>query len=684
MKTPVVYDVVQEYSGKNGHDGSIHLSPGWCLAVVGFNRPLTYSRKLKKAIGDPASGAQLRGEKPLIIFDDCLHLSISRSLKSHTKSLNATLKSASVNYLSASYVLPGDWIFAWCHNDIEVTKQIISKIQSGRPANDFMSGLKFIGRVHSVRRKLSVNNRVKSLTYSLSAVGFQELDTQFYYDLQLAGTLANGGPREIAKFMAQLGLDWTDFAATQLESAGTVKDNMSRLVPALINAVIGKGGSNKLANTPRDHMYEGVGGLGVENNQLVQGGAKVRLTALDVDVPYAYMIPAYCAKLLGKTSVDKTKPNFDVFGYSDILRLLIGVQEYDNSDADKPSKGFWPILQNGGNTESRYFCQEPCKGTYLVTQEATFINRPLWQILEQFLNHAINDMYTALKVGPDGLIYPTLVVRQIPFSTQVIDEDPSFKLTRFLEMPRWKIDPVMVSDLDVGRSDATHINMVKLTGDLSLYSQNERSSPARAMIRNPPIFDDIDIGRSGIHSFMATVNCTLQDVVRVGGLRTWTVAVADWQIGSQYTLNGTMVCSGIQTPIAEGDNIEFEGIVYHIDGVSDNCSVSKRGKTFSTTLYLTNGMPSDQMVQSPDFPRYPGFIITATSTPVTEVDNENQKTWTAEVTNEKLASVLPDAIGQDLLLSPPSFKPDITGSTDDISGNDGDLTAMNPGLSEER
>lgn len=686
MKTPVIYDVVQEYTkdpsnsvgGNSFHDGSIHLSPGWCLAVIGLNRPLTYSRKQKKSIGDPASGAAQRGEKPLIIFDDCIQLSITRSLRSHTKNLSAVLKSASINYLSANYVLPGDWIFAWCHNNIENTRQLINKLQKREPANDFMSGLKFIGRVHSIRRKLSVNKRVKTLTYTLEAVGFQELDTQFYYDVQLAGSIAQGGPREIAKFMASIGLDWTAFAASQLETAGTIKDNMSLLIPALIDAIIGKGYSNTLANTPLNRALDG---NGVEKGVVVKGGPKARVTALDRDVPYSYMLPASCAKILGKTPLDKTR--VDVFGYADILRLLIGVQEYDTADSDKPSRGFWPVLQNEGNTDSRYFCNEPCKGTYLVTQEATFINRPLWQILQQFLNQAINDMYTALKVGPDGSIFPTLVVRQIPFSTQVIEEDPLFKLTRFLELPRWKIDPIMVSDLDVGRSDATHFNLVKLTGDLSLYSQNERSSPARQIIRNPPIFDDIDIGRSGIHSYMAAVNCTVQDVARTDGLRVWTIAVADWQIGSQYTLNGTMTCSGIQTPIAEGDNIEFEGIVYHIEGISDNCSISKQRKTFSTTLYLTNGMPADQMTQSVDFPRYPGFIITPTATPVTENESEEQKTWVAEVTSEKLAAVLPDIMGQELL-SPPDFKPEITGSTDDVTGNNGDLTAANPGLSEER
>jgi hypothetical protein len=276
---------------------------------------------------------------------------------------------------------------------------------------------------------------------------------------------------------------------------------------------------------------------------------------------------------------------------------------------------------------------------------------------------------------------PTLVARQIPFSTQSIEEDPDFKLTRFLEIPRWKIDPVMVKDFDVGRSEASHFNMVKLSGDFTPFSKTELTNASKNELRNPPVFDNTDIGRSGVRPYMQVVNCSIADATRPDGIRTWTTAVADWTIGSQYTLNGTMTCSGIQTPIAEGDNIEFEGIVYHIESITDSCQITKTGKSFNTTLSLSMGMPIDQTTDngsiSTDFPRYPGFTIIG----VDKSEKPNDAELASAASHESLDGVLPDSMFSDL--GKESFSHSQT-VTDEAAGNDAELTTVDPGMSEER
>jgi hypothetical protein len=56
-------------------------------------------------------------------------------------------------------------------------------------------------------------------------------------------------------------------------------------------------------------------------------------------------------------------------------------------------------------------------GTFLpVMPELT--NKPLWSVLQQFLNPTVNEMYTCLRVNKDNRVVPTLVVRQIPFTTE--------------------------------------------------------------------------------------------------------------------------------------------------------------------------------------------------------------------------------------------------------------------------
>lgn len=676
----VVYDIVREYldnpdKESPDHDLSLSTSPGWCLAIVRLGRPLTYSRKFKQSVGDVTSGAFERKEKPLIISDECVQLSISRAGASHTKTLNAILKSARNNYLSANAVLPGDWLFAWCHNNIDDTQKIIKNVLEGRPANDFMSGLKFVGRVHSIRKRTAIEgDNKRTVTYTLQGVGFKELDTEFYYDVHLATSAAQGGLKSIAMFMAQLGLDWTMFVGETTKKSGNIKDNMGQLIPALVDIVIGAGRSPSAKSEDSSaRAYAGAGDKGISKGSLIEGGPQANQTIKQMrEAPYSYMIPVSAASILGKTPLDKTKSQ-SVYGYSDILHLLVGVQQFSGETTDL-TKGFWPILNKNENdrdipvsSDNRSFCPEPVKGTYLP-QEGNFINKPLWSMLEQFLNPAINQMYTALKVTPQGTILPTLVVRQIPFSTDVIEENDEMPLTRFLNLPRWKIDPILVKYIDVGRSDATHFNLVKVIGDATMFSNGQIQDAARQNFRNPPIYDGIDIGRSGVRSSMQTVNCTIGDITRDDGLRVWAEAIADWQFGSQYTLNGQVVCKGIQSPIAEYDNIELEGIVYNIESITDNCSVTERGKSFNTILSVTNGMPAAQE-NSDDFPRYPGFHI---------IQDKNQKQ-----NDEEFARFAEDFKNSTGLEPPEKTEVFDNKTTDDTTGYDEDMTSLDPQMNED-
>lgn len=601
----ISYEVLQEY-GKNV-DVITH-NAGWCLAVIRLDKPNTYSRKDKRSIGDVVSGAYQRRSKPFIIFDDCVQLNITRSCSANNfiKTLNAVLQN-SVNYLSANVILPGDWILAWCHNDLEYTKGIIKKLLNNTACNDFMDGLKFVGRVHSIRKSLSVGQDGKKFeNYSLQAISFGELESTFYYDVELATALAKGSNQDLALWMAQLGINWTNFVTKQSLVGAELVDNIEEILSSFIDIVVGKGGP-KTVNEPSKAAYSN--NEGILNNKLDPNGrqASAGIPGME-EAPYSYLVPVSVAQILGKEVVDKSKKQ--VFGYSDILHVLMGVQQYDKTTVDSASRGFWPVLEKGSrNSANRSFCQERIKGTYIPSVEGNFINRPLWQILQQFLNQSINQMYTSLKVGKDGKIMPTLVVRQIPFSTNSIKENSNFLLTRFLDLPRWKIDPKMVNFLDLGRSDATRKNMVKVTGDPSVYAPGPAQQDGFQVMMHPPIFDTIDVARSGLKPHTQVVNCSTTDLYREDGFDVWSEAIADWTFGSQNTLNGSIRSIGIQSPIAEGDNLEFEGIVYHIESITDSCMIAPNGvKQFHTTISVSNGIPIEQKSDYiEDYPVYPGF-----------------------------------------------------------------------------
>lgn len=573
-------------------------SPGWVVAIIRLGQPLTYSRKLKSARGKVTDGAFTRADKPFLIIGDIKQALVQNSKRSHTKVLSMVLDSnrSGTNYLDANVCLGGDWVLAWMFNNVEDVERISKAILAGEACNHFADGLKFVGRLHDVRQQTrqDLNSATRYTQYHLQAIGFEELDTQFFYDRALASSAAVSS--QIRTFMAQLGLQWSDWMDRDQAASGNIKDNADRLIVALIDIILGKGIADKV-NLPTERAQVGIA-----------GDAQFKLAPqANREAPAAYLVPKLVGQLLGRKSSDATKSS-GIFGYADILDTLIGCQSYE-AKTSSATNNFYPELDLARSTGSRKFTKFQLKGTFLPVNP-TFDNRPLWGLLTEYLNPAINELYTAMHVNEVGDVVPTLVARQIPFSTESIEEPADskgvFKLTRFQSLPRWVLDPTMASEINVGRSNATRVNMVHVYGNAAAFAANK--SITNQLVRNPPIFDAVDCARSGIKPIMQTVNCALSDQTRKDGARIWMEAIADWSFGSQFTLNGTITCSGIQLPIAEGDNLEFQGMVYHIESVAHNIQMDDDGnKSFDTTLELSNGMPVDQSLATADFPVYPGF-----------------------------------------------------------------------------
>jgi len=226
-----------------------------------------------------------------------------------------------------------------------------------------------------------------------------------------------------------------------------------------------------------------------------------------------------------------------------------------------------------------------------------FSNKPLWTVLQQWLNPTINEMYTALRVNEIGDVVPTVVVRQMPFSTEVTTknmEKSNIVLTPYLEIPRWVIHPSLVYEDQLGRSDAARFNFIHIYGQSS-PPPKKNNNLTYQLVRNPPIRDDLDIQRNGLRPYMTMVACSLEDSAR--GPRKWMEIASDWLMGQNMTMNGSIVMLGVQSPIIHGDNIEWDGIIGHIESVTHNCSRSyhteRPTSSFTTTITITHGMRTD-------------------------------------------------------------------------------------------
>ena len=580
--------------------------PYWVIVAFPYAELITYSRS---ALGsfkkDFDSIAKLRGQ-PMIITDDCVQLTINNTKTSYVKNMNASLKLTKINYLSEVY--PGDWVMAWIVNGRSKYEELIQRIKNLEPCNKFTDGLKFVGRVHGVRAQVAVQGQsgIKTGNISLQATSFSELSSSFFYDPNLQAA----NDKSQLQWLAKIGV-LSDLFAKQFKD----ENNASLFIPAIISIVLGKG----VAKTVNPTIEDG----GASIVPAAGGGAAP-------EAPAAYVVPAEVGKLLGaKSSLQK-----DYYTYSDILEVRIGTEEYEgnNSEEFNADSKFAGVLFSPTNLDkidgNVIILKDPLKGKFYVPP--TFSNRPVWQQLQQFLNPAVNEMFTSLRVGVNGDVTPGITARQIPFTTDAYIApvgNPTVKVTKFLTVPRWKVPSVIAQSLDIGRSDATRINYVHVYGNAYAFANNDTVSKQLGVFS--PVRDDLDIIRNGLRSYMTTVECNVTEIKEQHqGL--WMSLIADWSMNSHLTLNGTMECYGITSPISEGHNLEYEGVVYHIEAVTHNCHIeSQEGKKFFTTqLSLSNGLLDNEINESEKsvFPSYAGLTgIKIKSTPEPKFDEGSRE-----------------------------------------------------------
>lgn len=557
----MAYHVIEDFGGTSG-DSYVSLSPYWILAVYRLQEPATYLRISMKSYSDTLSdGVKLRGNGPLIITDDCLQMQVSSSKSSHLLSLSASLIDSGLNYLSD--IFPGDYVLAWMFTSWEDFDRVRGKIQGDENINEFNDGLKFYGRVQSLRKQLAQSpDGKRQVRYQLNASGFNEFDSRVFFDPHLIAKVDQLGHQ-----FALLGVAVKDLLRENQRGISATKAN-ARFLDILLGTGI-----------PINDKLRVSG----KANQIVTGGAPDN----------AFIIPTVFGAKFG-IEHSRQAPNLR---YTDILEKTIGLQKYEEASDRHPIQGEDP--RSDAVQKAKVFTpikQGELLGAFLPIAPQVS-NNPVWGVMQQYLNPACNEMFTCLRVNSSGRIMPTFVMRQLPFTSEMFDDRSApqdaatdaatpFETTRFMTLPRWVIDPVLVKNADIGRSDALRFNFVHVYGENGLPHGEEH----RQIVRNPPLRDDMDIARSGLRPYMATIPCAPKDVLG-GGPGKWMALLSDIVMGQHLTMTGILQTVGIQAPICIGDNLEWEGAVFHIEGITHSVSIAPNGhKDFSTTLNLTHGV----------------------------------------------------------------------------------------------
>lgn len=565
----VIYNVIKDYDSTPGRD-VITSDPYWIVAVFRMKYPTTFSRALiqipsvqSASVSSSYSDAVAIRGKPLIVTDDCIQLQTQQSKSSYMGSLSATLIDGGVNYLAEIY--PGDYVAAWMFNNHDDYQSVLGRLfdfdVNGIPCNNFKDGFKFLGRVQSLRKNVSQDpNGPRIVRYQLNAVSFEAFDAQVFYDPYLTQKIPG-----ISTYFAKLDESLTKLIQTQGNAgAGQFSGfSVNAAVPFFLELLLGKGIPDQLT-TP-----------GPEATRITTG----------LDAPYSYIVPTQIGQLLGQTTPSKT-----LLRYTDILESIVGVQQYATT---LPTQSLLPpgvdvptdINEAQASKNFSPISTSDMLGVFLP-QIPQFTNKSVWSVLQQYLNPSVNELYATLRVNSDGAIMPTLVCRQLPFTSPLLNTQ--LNVTRFLDLPRWGVDPVLVKDVNFGRSDSLRFNFVHIYGDAP--DPNHGQTPQ--LVQNPPIRDDLDVARSGLRSYMTTIQCAPTDN-RNGSAGKWMAISSDILMSQQLSLTGLMDTFGIQSPICVGDNLEWDSIVFHIESVIHVCSIAGGRKSFSTQLALSHGMDAN-------------------------------------------------------------------------------------------
>jgi hypothetical protein len=495
----------------------------------------------------------LKTRKPLIVINDCISVSVSVNKENLTHQMSAILYPGDINYLTA--IAPGDFVIVnmtrWDKN-IDV---LYEKARSLKPINGPQDGFKGVFKIQSVRKILSADpaTGIKRLMYQITGFAFTEFNNVIYYNPNL---LTAAEKNLDFLFVTRIGERWRQF----MSASDGGKENLRELLKFLIESFLGTG-ANK-------------GKIVSELQQIEQT---------------QFYIPGDLGKLLGEPKAAAAK---DIYSY------IFGLQEFSAAKDQNLSNALNPanLEKLDGNF---YFTKLPCRGKIYLSAE--YWNQiPAWDILNQYINSPLNEFFTSFRLTPDNRVMPTLIFRQTPMTSEKFKSEQNYPVTRFLNLPRWKIDPHLIFDMNIGRDEVARVNFVQMFGiNQTLSGESQQTQMSAQIAKNNYSVDQLDIQRSGLKPIIRTTNFDFVSSSGDANLQApqWAKILGDALIGGHLKLNGQITCVGIQDPIAVGDNLEFDGTVFHIESITHSCSVASTGiKTFRTSIEISHGvnLASDQ------------------------------------------------------------------------------------------
>jgi len=487
----------------------------------------------------------------ITVVSDILNVSVQSDKNSYLMQASAVLSSGDLNY--QSLITPGDHALIWIGDDKTQFESVSKAAANNSQANHYGSGLKFIGRVTSVRSIFNTTpNGVKTLRYAISFTAFTEFNSQIYFNPLLASAAeSQGNPQDKAvALFANITEQWSQYI---FNADDGTKFNIQKYIDFFIDIFFGIGPSK---------ASKKIGKVSRSPNE-------------------AFLIPIELLSILGLTPSNEKAPN-----YSDALHTIIGIQKYTEAS-------YLPLM---GEEKSavQSFTTDRLVGN-MASPPDSFNSVPVWSLIKQFSNPSLNEVFNTIKMNKSGNIVPTFIARQIPFSTSNNPEIQNRPHTPFLDLPRWVLDPkMMINSFNIGVSESARFNYYQVNTQFSASNVTVTEINYLATsLGNQKLFEN-DIKRHGSHNlFMNTTADFTKDGVQIDA-RLWTELIADFYKNGHLKLTGSISTAGISAPICVGDNLKVTNKVFHIESLTHSYSAFDNGfKSFTTEMSLSHGILSD-------------------------------------------------------------------------------------------
>lgn len=542
----------------NSGDQTLSTSPHAVITFIRFA-----NRSPVKLKNNPAKATETI--QPFTVTSDVVALSIREQKEGYSSSMSASLKGGDVNYLTA--IAPGDYAIVNIVDGPDQANEIRARAENGQPINRYEQsnspngnayindGFKGIFKLQSVRRTVNQQpNGPETVTYSIVAYSHYFLTNKVYFIPQLVNV---GETINRYLFFESISKKIQGYFAAKAAT------NVQSVIEILLDAFLGtdfNGNKNEFRSPTQ-----------------------------------TYFVPESMAGLLGvkgKRAIDMTN-------------VILGAQTYQQtglSNATPANIRANPTLSKKQNTRvwKSPNGRELFGEDYSTPQQ--FNMMAVGDILKNYLNDIVNEMYVCHRLDPqEGLVLPTMVFREKPFTSI---GGPG--RTKFFDLPRWYIDPLMLSNVDLGRDEAARINFVQVYG--RTLAPNMAGNFAEQVALKNFQFDLEDIKVSGLRPYVTTSNMDFPKLEGKGPKSisqsaTWARMVADWLFGGHLKLNGTVTTKGIYAPITPGDNAQLEGTTLHIESVSHQFTMNGDNRSFNTQLTLSHGMEyDDTKVEANSFP----------------------------------------------------------------------------------